>query len=321
MAYKGAGQAMTDLVAGHVKAGFMTMQSAIPHAKSKTLAALAVSSGQRVPDLPDVPTFKELGVDLVSITWFVISGPARMPAAVVVRLNTEIAAVWATPDVKARNDRDGVEYEAMSPASLTQFIAAEAVALGRRRQVRRRGHAMTRPPLSLAALTILDAGPAGQIRAAAASGWTSVGLRLMPLLATDAHVVGDADAEREIVDLLAEHRMDVLEIGVFPIKAAMDWPRVSAVLAFSGRIGARFAVCPGRRRRSEPTRHELRSVVRHRGRARPACSGRVQPIQRLRDAGGRPGDRRRGPPRQHWLGHRRPAPLALRRVSRRPHRH
>ena len=125
VAYKGANQAMTDLVAGHIKVGFMTMQSAIPHAKSNTLIPLAVSSGKRAPELPDAPTFKELGIDLVSITWFAISGPAKMPPAVVERLNKEIAAIWALPEVRARNAKDGLEYEPMSPESLTKHITDE----------------------------------------------------------------------------------------------------------------------------------------------------------------------------------------------------
>lgn len=98
--------------------------------------------------------------------------------------------------------------------------------------------------VSLAALTILDAGPAGQIRAAAAAGFTHVGLRLMPLLATDTRVAGDAAREHEIESLLTEHRMQVLEIGVFPVKPQMDWPQIEAVIALSKRIGARHLVCP-----------------------------------------------------------------------------
>ena len=102
----------------------------------------------------------------------------------------------------------------------------------------------TATPISLAALTILDAGPAGQIRAAADAGWRSVGLRLMPLLASDAQVVGDRRAESEIESLLAATAMSVLEVGVLPIKAEMDWPTISAVVEFSARIGACFLVCP-----------------------------------------------------------------------------
>lgn len=98
--------------------------------------------------------------------------------------------------------------------------------------------------VSLAALTILDAGPAGQIRAAAAGGFGMVGLRLMPLLPTDAQVAGDDAREREIETLLVMHRMKVLEIGVFPVKPQMDWPQVEAVVDLSRRIGACHMVCP-----------------------------------------------------------------------------
>ena len=100
------------------------------------------------------------------------------------------------------------------------------------------------PPLSLAALTILDAGPAGQIRAAAESGWRSVGLRLNPLLPSDPVVVGDPAREAEIAGLMARSGLRLLEIGVFPIKPALDVATLEPVLAFSARLGARFIVCP-----------------------------------------------------------------------------
>jgi sugar phosphate isomerase/epimerase len=98
--------------------------------------------------------------------------------------------------------------------------------------------------LSLAALTILDAGPAGQIRAAAEAGWCSVGLRLMPLLASDRHVVGSPEAEAELMGLIEQTGLSVLEIGVFPVKPVMDWELIERVVAFSAGIGARHLVCP-----------------------------------------------------------------------------
>ena len=100
------------------------------------------------------------------------------------------------------------------------------------------------PPLSLAALTILDAGPAGQIRAAHEAGWRSVGLRLNPLLASDERVVGDAAKETEVVALMRETKMGLLEIGVFPVTADMKIDALKPVLAFSAKLGARFIVCP-----------------------------------------------------------------------------
>jgi sugar phosphate isomerase/epimerase len=98
--------------------------------------------------------------------------------------------------------------------------------------------------ISLAALTILDAGPAGEIRAAAEAGFEAVGLRLNPLVPSDPVVVGDAEREREILRLLAETGLGVLEIGVFQITPALDVEKLIPVLAFSARIGARFIVCP-----------------------------------------------------------------------------
>lgn len=66
----------------------------------------------------------------------------------------------------------------------------------------------------------------------------------MPLLASDTRVVGDPAAEAGLEIALEETGLDVLEIGVFPVKPAMDWPLIEAVVAFSGRIGARHLVCP-----------------------------------------------------------------------------
>lgn len=126
-------------------------------------------------------------------------------------------------------------------------------------------------PISLAALTILDSGPAGQIRAAAEAGWQSVGLRLMPLLESDARIVGDARKEEEVRRLVAETGLAVLEIGVFPLKPIMDWSLIEAVVAFSASLGARFLVCPvedfdATRRAATLTRLSA-IAVRHRMRA------------------------------------------------------
>jgi len=100
------------------------------------------------------------------------------------------------------------------------------------------------PILSLAALTILDAGPVGQIIAAAESGWSSVGLRLNPLLPTDIAVVGHPALEAEVARLMARHRIGLLEIGVFLIKPGMNVAALEPVLAFAQKFGARFVVCP-----------------------------------------------------------------------------
>ncbi len=98
--------------------------------------------------------------------------------------------------------------------------------------------------ISLAALTILDAGPIGQVYAAKEGGFSSVGLRLQPLLATDEAIVGDAAKEAALLKALAETGMKVLEIGVFPLKASTNVENLAPVVAFSSKIGARYLVCP-----------------------------------------------------------------------------
>ncbi len=98
--------------------------------------------------------------------------------------------------------------------------------------------------VSLAALTILDAGPLGQIDAAHIGGFKNVGLRLQPLLATDQVVVGDPAAEEAIKEALARTGLGVLEIGVFPLRPDTLVEAFGPTLAFSHRIGARYIVCP-----------------------------------------------------------------------------
>ena len=98
--------------------------------------------------------------------------------------------------------------------------------------------------ISLAALTILDAGPLGQIEAAHAGGFKNVGLRLQPLLPTDQAVVGDFVAEEAIKQALARTGLGVLEIGVFPLRPDTLVEAFGPTLAFSHRIGARYVVCP-----------------------------------------------------------------------------
>lgn len=98
--------------------------------------------------------------------------------------------------------------------------------------------------LSLAAQTVLDAGPAGHIRAAAAAGFRFVGPRLKPLLPTDLRIVGDPRREGEVLRALAETGIAVLEVGVFPITADLDGAAFAPEFAFCRRIGARFIVCP-----------------------------------------------------------------------------
>jgi tripartite-type tricarboxylate transporter receptor subunit TctC len=124
--YRGAGPAMIDTIAGNVPSMFDSLPSAAPHIKAGKVRALAVSSDERNPAFPDVPTMKEQGFpDLISYSWFGISVPAKTPTPIVDRLAKEMQAVLKEPAVVKRWEEIGAESSTMTPAEVTRFIQAE----------------------------------------------------------------------------------------------------------------------------------------------------------------------------------------------------
>jgi tripartite-type tricarboxylate transporter receptor subunit TctC len=124
--YKGSAPAMTDLIGGHVKIGAMALSSAIEQMRAGKVKAVALSSENRVPDFPDVPTFKELGYpDLVAATWFSLSGPAKMPKEIVQRLNDEVEKMLRLPEVKQQMAREGAEIRFFTSEQFTKFVGDE----------------------------------------------------------------------------------------------------------------------------------------------------------------------------------------------------
>ena len=124
--YRGAGPAMIDTINGNVPSMFDSLPSAAPHIKAGKVRALAVSSTQRSPAFPDVPTMKEAGYpDLISYSWFGISVPAKTPAPIVERIATEMQAVLKEPAVVKRWEEIGAEPSTMTPAEVTRFVQEE----------------------------------------------------------------------------------------------------------------------------------------------------------------------------------------------------
>ncbi|MCC7425356.1 MAG: tripartite tricarboxylate transporter substrate binding protein [Alphaproteobacteria bacterium] len=124
--YRGAGPAMTDVVAGRVPALFNAVTGLGSFVGAGQLRVIAVTSATRSPVFPDVPTFAEAGIaGYDSTAWFAISGPAGMPAAITQRLNAALHAGMARPEVRAQLVTLGVTHEAMTPAALTAFVGAE----------------------------------------------------------------------------------------------------------------------------------------------------------------------------------------------------
>lgn len=124
--YKGAGPAMIDLIAGHVPLGVMSWSAAGEQIRTGKVTALAVSSLNRLPDNPSVPTFKELGYDdLTAATWFSLSGPAKMPREIVDRINRTIVNGLQTPETQKRLAQEVVENLLLTPDQFTQFVDTE----------------------------------------------------------------------------------------------------------------------------------------------------------------------------------------------------
>ena len=131
VAYKGAGQAMNDLVAGHVPLGSLTWTAALGQMQGKTILPLAVSSAQRMPGFPDVPTLRELGYpDLVVTTWFGFMAPAALPASITQQVNTAIGEAMDDPKVRERLMNAGFELEKMLPSELSAYITSELIKWG-----------------------------------------------------------------------------------------------------------------------------------------------------------------------------------------------
>jgi tripartite-type tricarboxylate transporter receptor subunit TctC len=126
IAYKGGSQAIVDLVAGHVKASVLTWTAIDQHVRSGTLDALAVTSAKRLTYLPDTPTFRELGhKDFVSLTWFSLSGPPKLPRDIVDKVNAVVVKAMNRPEIKKTIERDAIETMPLSPAELNKFAQSE----------------------------------------------------------------------------------------------------------------------------------------------------------------------------------------------------
>lgn len=125
--YKGSGQAVSDLLAGNVDMNFDTMPSVLEHIRAGKLRALAISTPQRVPQLPDVPTFSEAGIRGFDVTnWYAVMGPKGLPAPIVDKLAKALAEVVAAPDTHAKLVAQGVQFGGPdSPAAFGQFVGAE----------------------------------------------------------------------------------------------------------------------------------------------------------------------------------------------------
>jgi tripartite-type tricarboxylate transporter receptor subunit TctC len=129
--YRGVAPALTDLISGQVQVMFSASTSSIGHIRAGRLRALAVTTATRSEALPDIPTVGELLPGYEASNWYGIGAPRNTPIEIVEKLNQEINAGLADPEIKARLADLGGDVLALSPADFGNLIAEETEKWGK----------------------------------------------------------------------------------------------------------------------------------------------------------------------------------------------
>ncbi len=123
--YKGANPAVTDVIAGQIQLAFAPFTVALPQAKGGRLRILAVTSAQRSPVVPEIPTIAESGLPGYSAaSWFAVLAPAKTPPGIIAKLNRDINTALVRPEVKAAFAADGTEPAGGTPEQLSASMRA-----------------------------------------------------------------------------------------------------------------------------------------------------------------------------------------------------
>jgi tripartite-type tricarboxylate transporter receptor subunit TctC len=130
--YKGAAPAINDALGGRVQVASSNISAVLPHVKAGRLRALGVTSLQRWPTIPDVPTIAEEGFPgYEAINWYALFAPVRTPAPVTAKINAEVSRMIESPEIRERLGSLGLAPAArMSPAEFSTFFHSELVKWG-----------------------------------------------------------------------------------------------------------------------------------------------------------------------------------------------
>jgi tripartite-type tricarboxylate transporter receptor subunit TctC len=130
--YRGAAPAMNDMLAGIVDSNVEALTNTVPNHRAGMYRALAVLSEERLPQLPDVPTFKELGFpSIVGATWFAVFAPVGTPQPALDRLSAAITRIVRTPEFAKKMEPIGNQPWPMTPAELETHVKSERDRLGK----------------------------------------------------------------------------------------------------------------------------------------------------------------------------------------------
>ncbi len=126
MPYRGTAPAINDLIGGHVDVLFNEVATSTEMHKSGRARILAVTTPQRVPELPDIPTMQEAGLaGFVSDTWNAISAPPKTPAPIVAKLNSAINEVLAAPETQAQMKLMHLQPVGGTPAQMAEIVKTD----------------------------------------------------------------------------------------------------------------------------------------------------------------------------------------------------
>ncbi len=125
--YKGSGQAISDLLSGQVNMNFDTMPPVLQHIKAGKLRALAISTPQRLPQLPDVPTFAEVGIRGFDVTnWYSVMGPRNLPKDMVAKINSAVQKAMTDAAIRPNLEAQGVQFGGpQTPEEFSAFLKTE----------------------------------------------------------------------------------------------------------------------------------------------------------------------------------------------------
>ncbi len=123
--YKGGGPAMVDLISGQVDAMFAALPTVAPHIKSGRLRVLAVTSGKRSNLVPGVPAMSETIPGFDTEAWVGIMGPAKIPPEVVAQINTDVAKILNSAEIKNKFFENGLEPSYANPEDFERWIRRE----------------------------------------------------------------------------------------------------------------------------------------------------------------------------------------------------
>ena len=130
--YKGSAQALTDLMSGQVSVMWDNLPASMPYIKAGRLRAVAITTAQRYPGLPDLPTVAESGVPgYEASAWFGVVAPAATPRDIVTKLNTEINRAVNLPDMKERFAQQGATPSPGTPEEFSAWIRSEIAKWGK----------------------------------------------------------------------------------------------------------------------------------------------------------------------------------------------